>query len=68
MRDFDITRDAKTGQFLAGTSGGGQKRGARHRLNGDFVVALQDHFAERGQAAIENRLSREARRISEDHC
>ena len=48
-----ILKDPKTGQFLPGTSNGGKKKGARNRLHGDFVIALQEHFSERGQTAIE---------------
>ena len=43
----------KTGRFVQGGSARGRMKGARNRLHGEFVVALQDHFAERGQAAIE---------------
>ena len=53
MEDEKEKRDEKTGQFLVGTSSRGRKKGARNRLHADFVVALQEHFQERGPAAIE---------------
>jgi hypothetical protein len=46
-------QDSETGQFVAGTSSAGRKKGARNRLHADFVVALQEHFEERGKAAVE---------------
>lgn len=46
-------QDSETGQFVAGTSSAGRKKGARNRLHADFVVALQEHFQERGKAAVE---------------
>lgn len=49
----DPKKDEKTGQFVVGGGGRGRRRGARNRLHADFVVALQEHFAEKGQAAIE---------------
>lgn len=48
-----VKKDATTGQFLPGNIGGGRKKGARNRLHADFVVALQEHFSEMGQAAID---------------
>lgn len=49
----DKPQDPKTGKFVAGNSVGGRKKGARNRLHADFVVALQEHFAEVGKAAID---------------
>ncbi|WP_246661590.1 hypothetical protein [Tardiphaga sp. vice304] len=49
----DDSKPIKAGQFVAGNSGGGRKKGARNRLHADFVVGLQEHFAEKGAAAIE---------------
>jgi hypothetical protein len=46
------TQDPKTGRFLTGGSGG-KRKGARNRLHGDFVAALQEHFTEIGNAAID---------------
>jgi hypothetical protein len=53
--DNKPTQDAKTGQFITGggNGGGGRKKGARNRLHTDFVVGLQEHFAEFGKAAID---------------
>ena len=51
--DDPENRDKKTGQFAPGGSSRGRKKGARNRLHADFVVALQEHFQERGKAAIE---------------
>ncbi|MEO6966377.1 MAG: hypothetical protein ABI076_10865 [Acidobacteriaceae bacterium] len=45
-------QDASTGKFVTGGSGG-RKKGARNRLHADFVVGLQEHFAEVGKAAID---------------
>jgi len=53
MADDKEKRDEKSGQFVTGTSSRGRKKGARNRLHADFVVALQEHFQERGDAAIE---------------
>lgn len=47
-------RDEQTGQFLPGHKrSGGRRKGARNRLHADFVVALQEHFANQGKSAIE---------------
>jgi hypothetical protein len=53
MPDDNEKRDEKSGQFVAGTSSRGRKKGARNRLHADFVVGLQEHFQEKGHAAIE---------------
>jgi hypothetical protein len=50
--DNKPTQDTKTGQFVTGGAGG-RKKGARNRLHADFVVGLQEHFAEFGKAAID---------------
>lgn len=51
--DVKPIRDESTGQFTAGGSSTGRRKGARNRLHADFVVALQEHFATSGRAAIE---------------
>jgi hypothetical protein len=50
----DPNRNSK-GQFVVGSvpKQTGRRKGARNRLHADFVVALQEHFAERGATAIE---------------
>ena len=53
MADDKAKRNEKSGQFVVGTSSGGRKKGARNRLHADFVVALSEHFAEMGKAAID---------------
>ena len=53
MADDKEKRDDISGQFVTGTSSRGRKKGARNRLHADFVVALQEHFAEMGKAAID---------------
>jgi hypothetical protein len=58
-------KDKKSGQFVAGGSSVGRRKGARNKLHTDFIVALLTHFhhsgpdtfaaetATRGEAAIE---------------
>ncbi|MCP1931792.1 hypothetical protein [Bradyrhizobium elkanii] len=47
-------QDEKSGQFLPGNRGnGGRRKGARNRLHSDFIVGLQEHFAEVGKTAID---------------
>jgi hypothetical protein len=46
-------QNQKITQFLPGNKASPGRRGARNRLHADFVVGLQEHFAERGRAAIE---------------
>jgi hypothetical protein len=49
-----VKKDETSGQFLTGNkSSTGRPKGARNRLQTDFMVALQEHFRERGKAAIE---------------
>ena len=52
MGDEKPKQDPETGKFLTGGSGG-RKKGARNRLHADFVVALSEHFAQMGKAAID---------------
>jgi hypothetical protein len=49
----DDKRDDKSGQFLAGNKSGRSRKGARNRLQGNFVSALSEHFEEVGKAAID---------------
>jgi hypothetical protein len=50
--DHPDTRN-KLGQFTDGNKGnGGRRKGAKNRLNADFVVALQQDFQEHGEATI----------------
>lgn len=47
-------QDPVTGKFVVGNGGNsGRRKGARNRLHGDFIAALQEHFAEIGKAAID---------------
>ena len=48
-------RDPKTGQVLAGNTLArpGSRKGARNRLQGNFVAALSEHFEEVGKVAID---------------
>lgn len=48
-------KDPKTGTFLVGNTSArpGSRKGARNRLQGNFVAALSDHFEEIGVAAID---------------
>ena len=48
-------RNPKTGQVLAGNTLArpGSRKGARNRLQGNFVAALSEHFEEIGSAAID---------------
>jgi hypothetical protein len=50
-----MDRDTKTGQVLAGNTLArpGSRKGARNRLQGNFVTALSDHFDEVGRVAID---------------
>ena len=45
-------RDAETGRFLTGNSGGGRPKGSRNKLGEQFLEALAQDFAEHGQQAI----------------
>jgi hypothetical protein len=55
-----VTRLSNLRHWKPGQSGnpGGKPYGARNRLQGDFLNALAEHFAEHGKEAIE-RLCRE---------
>jgi hypothetical protein len=48
-------RDEKSGQFLAGNTSArpGSRKGARNRLQGNFIAALSEHFEEVGKTAID---------------
>jgi hypothetical protein len=45
-------KDPKTAKFVAGGSSSGRKKGAKNRLHNDFLIALQEHFEQRGKEAI----------------
>ncbi len=45
-------RDAETGRFLTGNSGGGRPKGSRNKLGEQFLEALAQDFAEHGHEAI----------------
>ncbi|BBC00114.1 hypothetical protein [Bradyrhizobium elkanii] len=52
--DSKPLQDPKTGQFVVGNRGNnGRRKGARNRLHADFIVGLQEHFAEVGKTAID---------------
>src|SRR4051812_30804345 len=55
MRVGVENKDPKTGQFLVGNASArpGSRKGARNRLQGNFVSALSDHFDEVGKVAID---------------
>src|SRR5262245_42011573 len=45
-------RDAKTGRFLTGNSGGGRQLGSRNKLGELFLAALAEDFEQNGASAI----------------
>ncbi len=45
-------RNAETGRFLTGNSGGGRPKGSRNKLGEQFLETLAQDFAEHGQQAI----------------
>jgi len=51
MTDEKDKRDAAGRWLPGGTSG--RRKGARNKLHGDFVCAVQQHFDEIGKAAID---------------
>jgi hypothetical protein len=52
--NINVMRDATTGRFLTGNSGGGGRpKGSRNKLATEFLDAMASDFAEHGRAAIE---------------
>ncbi len=45
-------RDAETGRFLTGNSGGGRPKGSRNKLGEQFLEAMAQDFTAHGQQAI----------------